>query len=409
MRMILMFPAILAYLFSGVMANTHLPADRRTVADGSANSVSASFEAIRLECINPTAHAQFGHAVALDGNYLVVGTCYEDQTTGEHGQAYVYHLAQGEWNPCAKLSPTTGSPGKFFGWAVSISGDRILVGTRGASAHLFVRSGDDWIEECQLGESDLEPEDQFGWSVSLDGNLAVIGSWAETAYVYRLSEGGWLREDVLRANDSDTFINFGVSVAVDQETILVGAPMDSAAGLWSGSAFIFKRDEGAWIQETRLTSSDGPAGQGFGKKVALSGNTAMVSAPDSENHAGTSYIFNRTADGWTEEARLETGCTKPCDIFGGSVSINGDCAAVGACGVTEGESWGAGAVYIFRRSLDQWQHVSTLTPPQRQKECFFGYTIALDAKRILVGAHCQDCPKSGEDSGTAYVFDSQSN
>lgn len=416
MKYVLVVLAIMTFTVSGLIDHSQLSANGATseqtgqmVVSGSAPQASPGYRAIRLQCIDPKANAQFGHAVDMDGNYLVVGTCYDDQAAGKIGQVYVFQLEQGEWTPCAKLRPETALPGPWFGWSVSISGSRILVGTRGGPAHLFTRTGDQWVEECQLAETNLDPEDQFGWSVSLSGTRAVVGCWAEAVFVYHLSEGSWAREDVLRVVGPDTAIGFGVSVAADRDTILVGAPMDSVGGLWSGSAYVFTHDGESWIEEARLTASDSAAGQGFGKQVALSGDLVIVSAPDSQDLAGASYIFGRSKTGWTEEARLDTGCTRPCDLFGGSVTIDGNRAAVGACGVSEGDWWGAGAVYVFSRSLDRWKHVSTLTPPQRQQECFFGYTVALQGGRVLVGAHCQDCPKAGEDAGTAYVFDSTVN
>lgn len=206
MKYVLVVLAIMTFPINGLIDHSQLSATGATsehtdqmVVNGSAPHASPGYRAIRLKCIDPKANAQFGHAVDMDGNYLVVGTCFDDQATGKTGQVYVYQLEQGEWTPCAKLRPETALPGPWFGWSVSICGSRILVGTRGGPAHLFTRTGDQWVEECQLAEKGLDPEGQFGWSVSLSGTRAVVGCWSEAVFVYRLSEGSWTREDVLRA------------------------------------------------------------------------------------------------------------------------------------------------------------------------------------------------------------------
>lgn len=379
--------------------------------DGTASAVenpptdAEHYTPIRLECIDPQANARFGHAVDLDGEYLVVGTCYDEPGDTRPGRVYVYRQAGRRWAPCARLQPGGGDTDPWFGWSVSISGSRVLVGTRGGPAYLFNGSGGSWKEECRLAETSLAPDDQFGWSVSLDGDLAVVGSWADAAWVYRLTDGHWGFEGMLEPPAAAAFSGFGTSVAVDREIILVGAPMDSAAGHWAGAAFVFSRDGDKWVPEGRLNASGTHPGEGFGKHVALQGQVALVSAPDAENHAGSCCIFRRSGTGWVEEAWLDTGCTRPGDLFGGSISIDGDCAVVGACGVGDDGWWGSGTVHVFSRRPEGWQRAAALTPPKHQKECFFGYAVALDGKRILVGAHCQDCPKAGENAGTAYVFE----
>jgi hypothetical protein len=76
---------------------------------------------------------------------------------------------------------------------------------------------------------------------------------------------------------------------------------------------------------------------------------------------------------------------------------------IGAPGIQiglEGES--AGAAFVFEQSGSDWQFVSRLQSPQPQAFAGFGFSLAADAQRMVIGAF-QDGP--GQDaSGTAYVY-----
>ena len=73
----------------------------------------------------------------------------------------------------------------FFGFSVSLSGDRALIGAyrdddggdRTGSAYVFVRSGTTWSQEAKLTASDAQPVDLFGRAVSLSGDRALVGSY----------------------------------------------------------------------------------------------------------------------------------------------------------------------------------------------------------------------------------------
>ena len=91
-------------------------------------------------------------------------------------------------------------------------------------------------------------------------------------------------ETKLTASDpvgDPNFGNFGRWVAISGDTAVVGASLNDDAGTNSGSAYIFRRDEGGannWGEVKKLTASDAAAGDLFGEGVAISGDTAIVGA-----------------------------------------------------------------------------------------------------------------------------------
>ena len=62
----------------------------------------------------------------------------------------------------------------------------------------------------------------------------------------------------LSASDEAANDEFGVSVAISGSTIVGGAPRDSIVdNLFQGSAYVFNRQGGGWVEVQKLAASDG--------------------------------------------------------------------------------------------------------------------------------------------------------
>ena len=141
-----------------------------------------------------------------------------------------------------------------------------------------------WIEQTKLIALDGVAHDVFGWSVSLNGDYALIGSpWdygnlphSGSAYVFKRDGSNWIQEDKLTALDGFIGDDFGCSVYLDGDYAIIGAPRDDDNGENSGSAYIFKNNGTSWIEEQKLTASDGAESDLFGYYVSISGNYAII-------------------------------------------------------------------------------------------------------------------------------------
>ncbi len=165
----------------------------------------------------------------------------------------------------------------------------------------------------------------------------------------------WTRQVKLTAGD-----RFGRSVAISGDYAIVGAPDDDDKGADSGSAYIFVRHGETWTRQARLTASDGLEGDRFGGSVAISGNYALVGA--SEGHEayrwddrGSAYIFVRDGDTWTQQVKLTASGVDAGDHFGSSVGISGVHAISGAP-MDDDQGADSGSVYVFDVSflLPEW-------------------------------------------------------
>ena len=118
---------------------------------------------------------------------------------------------------------------------------------------------------------------------------------------------------------------FGYSVAISGDTAIVGSYYDDDKGLDSGSAYVFTLVDGAWTQQAKLVASDGQAGDFFGYRVALSGDTALISAygdDDGGMLAGAAYVFTRSGSIWTQQAKIRPSGGAEYDYFGFSVAVS---------------------------------------------------------------------------------------
>lgn len=83
----------------------------------------------------------------------------------------------------------------------------------------------------------------------------------------------------LFASDGAGADRFGRAVAISGDTVVVGADLDNiGATSDQGSAYVFVRSGTTWVEQQKLTASDGAAGDFFGISVAISGETIVLGA-----------------------------------------------------------------------------------------------------------------------------------
>jgi hypothetical protein len=338
----------------------------------------------------------------------------------------------------ALLRASNAESGDVFGWAVSIDGDRALVGARNEAGPLnetaragavyaFERTGTGWEQQAVLRAPNAGRGDRFGQAVALEGDRAVVGAYLESgpsdstpyagaAYVFeRDATGAWQHAATLRADNAASGHRFGYTVGIEGRRVIVGAwyALDGA-----GAAYVFEPDaEGHWTQSQMLQASNGEAGDRFGLSVAIDDGQALVGAigeagPDnSSSGAGASYLFEEGADGTWQEARiLRAAAPGEGDLFGWTVAIEGDRAVVGGPR-EDGPSDGmrrTGAAYVYERVDGAWPATETtlLRAPEAVAGDEFGSDVALRRNRLLVGAPKVHGPPDGtSNSGVAYLFE----
>jgi hypothetical protein len=140
-----------------------------------------------------------------------------------------------------------------------------------------------------------------------------------------------------------------------------------------------------------------PAASFGGTSVSISNGTAVVGAP-AQNSVYV-FTYDGTTNTWTYQTTITGGVTG--DQFGAAVSISGNNVAIGA----PGTSGNAGAVYVFNGSGPTWNQTAVLTEPTATAGNEFGYAVAMDALRLVIGAPFVNFGAKTE-VGTAYLYSS---
>lgn len=349
---------------------------------------------------------EFGISVAFDGDTAVVGAA---RIHSNHlGAAYVFGLSDGNWHEQQVLNPSVAFE---FGRSVAISGDTVVVGapidastTNTGAAYVYVRSNGQWVVQTTLHGDDASIYPQFGQAVAIDGDTVLVGvpynifgatPHPGAAYVFRRNGDTWTAGFKLTPSDGAAGDHFGASVALTGDTALVGAPaLGSDVLEHSGSAYVFQRTADGWTQQAKLTAGDASANAWFGTSVAIEGNTALVGSD-----GRGAYEFQRHGDAWNQQAKLAAGAF---DGAGQSVAIAGDTALLGAPRYTEGGlPTFMGAVFVFQRDGSVWGDPVKLVADDPMAYAALGSSVAIFGETVLAGA-----PTSGgvRLPGAVYVF-----
>jgi len=261
---------------------------------------------------NHSFNEMYGDALATDGATIVIGAPLDNDNGTYSGSAYVWERdAAGNWFEAAKLLASNGDSADNFGAAVAVNGDLVVVGAPAdepfanwsGSAYLFERVNGTWTETINLLASDGAPIDNYGHGVATNGEDVLIGSPRAArsddpgaVYVYRRTGPGWTEVQLIQPDDGRDSDNFGAALAVDGNLMVVGAYQADTGGLISaGAAYVFWRDEaGEWRQAARLNAPDPGERDEFGRAVAIRGNRVIVGAwhdDDLGADSGSAYIF----------------------------------------------------------------------------------------------------------------------
>ncbi|SEM73727.1 FG-GAP repeat-containing protein [Syntrophus gentianae] len=253
----------------------------------------------------PADEDNFGRALAIQGNLLVVTARKENLNADDVGAAYIFLHKGNQWIFSEKLTAGDPLPGAYFGQSVAMQGNLLAIGARNADSagavYLFHRTGKGWKEFAKVNPPDGIEDDQFGFSVALVGNVLTVGARranpdgvedAGAAYVYAIHRDSVDLMARLTASDSAAGDQFGQSVAMAGGVIAVGANRAKiGANKKQGAVYLFSREDHSWIEGKKVTADDGLAGDEFGYSLSAFGNEFVTGAHFADSTAGAAYVI----------------------------------------------------------------------------------------------------------------------
>ncbi|MFK8039215.1 MAG: T9SS type A sorting domain-containing protein [Crocinitomicaceae bacterium] len=366
------------------------------------------------------------------------------------GAVYIFELDAGIWMETAKIVASDRALNDRFGARICLEGDRIVIGSyikddvgaitieKAGAVYVFDLIGSVWTETAKLVASDIGIDNRFGYDVSLSGDRIAVGSFyndtdaaganpiinAGAAYIFELAGGTWTETTKLVASDREAANFFGLSLSMVGETVIIGAYRNRYDELGAnpltnaGSAYVFNLVGGVWTETAKLVASDRDAGDYFGHNIKMDGNKAIIGAynrdePGIGSMTGTAYIFELNGGLWTETAKLLPSDIGAIDHFGYSVDISGNRAIVGARHEDHDENGGnilnnSGSAYIFELSGGVWSETNKLVASDREENDLFSISVGISGDMVMVGSYREDEDASGgntlDDAGSVYIF-----
>ena len=374
---------------------------------GSPAIAQTAIDMTRLIASDGSHSQRFGTSVAVSGDTVVIGAP-EPVELETGGAAYIYALTEGVWTQQAKLVPDELSVLRNFGTSVDIDGDTAVIGdyahsdSSPASVNVFRRDGSNWSPEAKLIEPP-RPDNPysfipvFGSQVGVSGDTMIALSHNENTpdnnsdkkyIVYERAGTTWSRTGEFGSIEDSEYRTFGISSAISGETVLVGAKKFSDS---PGVVFVFTRSDTGWIQQAKLVASDLTDSDGFGRAVALDGNTAIIGAVG----AGKTYVFERSGSTWSEQSQLASD--------GQSVSLSADIALVGNL---QRANEPVNTVDVYSRIGNAFIKQGVLTSDIAWSTWRFPSALAIDNMTAVAGA-ADENSDFGQGAGAAYVYSLQ--
>ncbi len=418
----------------------------------------------------------FGKSVAISSDdTIVVGAYRNDGGFTDSGSAYIFQKPTLGWvdmNQSAKLTSSSAGLNNYMGNSVAISGNTVVVGAPldddwAGSVYVFEKPEEGWLdmnESVELKATNMQYSNgsgYFGWRVSISGDRIIVGSPEDitnsvrtgSAYMYKRVDSQWIGDMQLIASDSAKSDQFGRSVLVNSGTVFVGSYRDDEDGSSSGSVYHFNEGIGANVTENETLAiklqAEDPEGDTITYSIlggedssafsvdALSGAVSFKKAPDFEkphdsNGDGIYKLWVNVADTHSEssftslclnvsdldyegeslsaensqEVQEVIGSkTTTNDSFGSSVALSKDILVVSAYNYDNKK--GMVTLFKYNSSLKQYDELAILTASDAEDWDYFGRSVAISGDRIVVGAHY----KNGDTAihtGAAYLFEKPS-
>lgn len=367
---------------------------------------------------------QFAYSVAIDGTTALIGSLQADpKNVQDAGAAYVYSLGAAGWHLQAKLVAQPAYENDTVGGNVALKNQMALLGAmrrddKGQDAGAvisFELEDSAWKQKQILTAIDAKDGDAFGQSIALTERFLVIGAPRSdaprkdsgAAYVYQRAGDTWQIHSKLTAEDGSAGDLFGISVAIDGGTLLVGADLNDEKAEDAGAVYVYVFDGKHWHQQAKLMADDGANTDIFGVRVALSGDTALISARRDDiegvgTDAGSAYIFERTDESWVQTQKLVAPDGRADDRFARGVALHQETAIISAMHQDDAGQ-NAGAVYVFKRQQGQWRFSSKVLAHDARPDDRFGWNVAVSGNTAIIATPHRD--DNGDASGAAYVVD----
>ncbi len=336
----------------------------------------------------------FGRVFSLDGQTLAVGVA---KTARVH--IYSWRSDSG-WTQSATLD----SADEQFGSAVAVRGDHLLVTTPpsddspGMVSTYKRNAAGVWESQGQLlGDetAEGEPSDQFGSALALYGTLAAVsapsdqrGNGVVYSFEYDEASASWNSTGRVGMPFDESGSQAGSALWMDEHSLILGAP-GFANRVGTVAIYSFEDENNRWSFDNRLSPFSSVRAERFGTSLAFTGDEIWVGAPGHGGRRGSGAVYRFSID---EESGDVTGSSlfpipevQDNSQIGASLAASSHIAVLGA----PGYDFRAGAAFAASRSGSGWDFSQPLVNVAFGYDSVSGDTI--ECEEALAGDFpCKD-------------------
>ena len=363
----------------------------------------------------------FGRDVAIDSIFAAVGASDDDNENGtDAGAVYMFMRSGNTWTQTQKLVAPDGGAEEYFGYSVDIDGDYMVIaacwddefGEKSGSAYIYKRTGSTWAMQQKITASDAGEDNRFGIKAAISGKYVIVGAFFDndfgtrsgSAYIFERTGTEWIQREILLASDGAENDWFGVFVSIDRDFAVVGSRYDdNENGNDAGAVYIFERSGDDWIEQKKIIASDGAAGDLF-HVSALQGNYLVVGAyqdDDMGDNSGSIYIYEYNGLNWIQQSKIVASDGHSDAYFGDGLDIDANRIIAGAYR-SDDHAGNSGSIYVIEHNGTSWEETEKIISSDGSSGDFFGLPVEIDQGYVIVGARNDD--DLGVNSGAAYVY-----
>ena len=295
---------------------------------------------------------------------------------GHDDKVYIYTHDGANWNISDSLSTTSGNISD-----IESDKDRVVLSNHHTEQiHIFDWDGTVWNETI-INDTQNETF-WFGLNIALHKDRLVVGGHTDNnfnfpiglIYIYDFDGSNWTLTEVPESNGKYTG-----PIDVFEDRVVVG---NAWTQVNNGIVHVYEFDGTDWVEETL---SNGFINQWFGNSVAIYDSTIVIGAySDDEGciNSGSAYVFRKTGGDWVEQ-RITPSELVCNGQFGAAVDIYKDKVVVSEIR----SAADSGRVHIFTLCPDNFSFSqTTIKPSTSHSGDNFGYNVAIDSELLLVGS-----------------------
>lgn len=261
---------------------------------------------------NSSANDKFASTLSISENYIAIGS--PGFSASNAGAVHIFKNTTSGWVEDIVITPTSSFKSANFGAALMLSGEYLIIGdddhgrAHEGTGYIYRREDGIWSLQASLKGGDITKSANFATSIAISKNYAVIGAKSENnplikkhkksgaVYVYKRTGKLWQNQAKLLASDAQKGDNFGSSVAISGDYLLSGAESNNSS---SGSTYLFKNINDVWTEVFNFEADDAQQQDNFGHAVAIAQDYIVIGAHNksvTNSTEGVSYLYYLNRD-----------------------------------------------------------------------------------------------------------------